>query len=471
MQMLTLTTTFLALSLASLSAQQPVSVLVKARGPLTAAAHDALSAYAVHVNYSWPQIRAMAMDVTPANLAALAVDPLVARVEPDGDLFVPSARVVDATPAGGANGSAAATTMLTAWNQDQADTLVSGLDGTGVTVVIIDTGLPQNWADTLPPGVHMDLAHAASFAPQGFGRGIENPAPRTGAGAFFGQLPHGLGVTSIITGFQRLPGAELMAGAAPGATILPVRIYGQFGFAKFSWVVAAFLYVADLKATGAIPGPAVVNFSSQGPFSQVFDDAIDTLLATGTLFVTIAGNFGNQGVTFPGSKPEAICAGGAGFVGEFSTPLWYLGDVPENDPLAHYVVFDSGRELPGVPTASQIDVLGPGDWVIADWAFGNGRTNAGFSEGRAPFRLGIAFVGGTSFAGPHVTGIVAQMLQRNPNLTQAQAESILRSTALPIPPNPTGLTTARSVVPPWGANGTGAGLVQGGAAVAATPPQ
>jgi subtilisin family serine protease len=126
-----------------------------------------------------------------------------------------------------------------------------------------------------------------------------------------------------------------------------------------------------------------------------------------------------------------------------------------------------------LPTASQIDLIAPGDYCISCWGFGNGHTHTGYAEGNTPlpsFRLGIAYLFGSSFAAPHATAVVAQMLQHNPSLTQAQVEAILRSTALPIPPNAVGVATPVQVVPPWDANATGAGLLRGGAAVAATPP-
>jgi subtilisin family serine protease len=264
-----------------------------------------------------------------------------------------------------------------------------------------------------------------------------------------------------------------MRGAAPRATILPLKVYNQDGSAWYSWWISAFLYVAELKRSGALPGPVVLNLSGGGPFDQTADDALNYMLAQGVLFVTITHNFGDAGLTWPGTEPESITAGASGFAGQFSSPLWYLGDVPEDDPAAHFVAYFSGRELPGLPTASQIDLIAPGDYCISCWGFGNGHTHTGYAEGNTPlpsFRLGIAYLFGSSFAAPHATAVVAQMLQHNPSLTQAQVEAILRSTALPIPPNAVGVATPVQVVPPWDANATGAGLLRGGAAVAATPP-
>jgi len=140
--------------------------------------------------------------------------------------------------------------------------------------------------------------------------------------------------------------------------------------------------------------------------------------------------------------------------------------VPENDPLQPYVATFSGREASPPPSPTAIDVLAPGSFVFGEWLFG-----PGFSEGReVAFDAVDNFIFGTSFAAPHVAGIVAQMLQKNPGLTQSQAEGILRSTALPIPPAAGGASTPFQSVFPWGSNATGIGLARGAASVAATPP-
>jgi len=71
-----------------------------------------------------------------------------------------------------------------------------------------------------------------------------------------------------------------------------------------------------------------------------------------------------------------------------------------------------------------------------------------------------------------VAATAALMLEKNPALTQAQVESILKSTALPIPPGSGGdiqITGGFADMQVWGANATGSGLIQADAAVAATP--
>jgi subtilisin family serine protease len=72
-------------------------------------------------------------------------------------------------------------------------------------------------------------------------------------------------------------------------------------------------------------------------------------------------------------------------------------------------------------------------------------------------------------ASPHVAGIAALMLQKNPSLRQSEVEGILERTAIPLPAG------CRDIVDPnegpveicWGADATGAGLATADAALAA----
>src|SRR4030095_7611548 len=156
-------------------------------------------------------------------------------------------------------------------------------------------------------------------------------------------------------------------GAAPAAKVLPVRVLNQFNFGWISWFTAGILHVANLKGSGAIPGPVVINFSIQiQGYSPTLTAAIDYAISRGVLFVTIAGNFTPTfPVSFPGSLPECITAAAAGWRQEGAAPApWFFADVPENDASQVYVAPFSGREPPFVPPASQIDVLAPGSFVF-----------------------------------------------------------------------------------------------------------
>jgi subtilisin family serine protease len=75
-------------------------------------------------------------------------------------------------------------------------------------------------------------------------------------------------------------------------------------------------------------------------------------------------------------------------------------------------------------------------------------------------------------ASPHVAGTAALMAEKNPALSQAQAENILENTAVPL------TAGCSNVIDPgsgqvveicWGADATGEGLLQADAAVSATP--
>ena len=81
----------------------------------------------------------------------------------------------------------------------------------------------------------------------------------------------------------------------------------------------------------------------------------------------------------------------------------------------------SAWELPG----QDLDVLAPG--IPSSRCGANGGGGIG--------QVDYIYDFGTSFASPHVAGIAALMLQKNPGLTAAQIEEILENTAFPLPPD------------------------------------
>jgi subtilisin family serine protease len=360
---------------------------------------------------------------------------------------------------------------------------VVGYDGDGVYVGVIDSGLPFNWRAYLPEE-RIALEFARGFGGGGGNRGTVSSQPETWERDTLG---HGIAVTSVILGFRyNLLDPPLPAtfnGVAPEATVIPVKILGEPNSYRYSVLTRALLYLTDLKIDGHLGNsPLVINHSGGGSSDDVLvRAAIDYAIAHGVVVVAVAGNEADAGMRFPGRYAPVISAGSTGSVGEFppNDPTfiqWVLNDVAETDPSQHFIAPDSAWELPG----QDLDVLAPGFFVPIPGPLGG----AGIGLEDYIFALG------TSFASPHVAGIAALMLQKNPGLAPAQIEQILENTALPLPPGCRNTRFAGfshghwpsirfidlvrglfafDVTVCWNASPTGHGLVQADAALAATP--
>jgi subtilisin family serine protease len=350
-------------------------------------------------------------------------------------------------------------------------------DGEGVYVAVLDTGLFNNWREYFPEE-RIDTVHARAFGGGGGERGNISEPPDKWEHDTDG---HGTGVTSVILGFkysgpEQLP--EVFNGVAPKATIIPLKVgsNNHGGRAWSSVGTRAIVYLTDLKISGALGNaPVVLNVSSGGPSMDVVEKAAtDFAIANGIVYVSIAHNHGANGMTFPGAYAPVISTANAGWVNQYppDDPTlidWIERDVPEGDASQFFIAPNSGYELPG----QDLDIAAPGSNIPVPFS----------SNGQVDY----SFANGTSIAGPHVAGVVALMLQKNPALTPSQIEQILESTALPLAPGCADITIP--IVDPgyqptwshhdnvsfidittcWSTNVTGHGLLQADAALAATP--
>jgi subtilisin family serine protease len=420
------------------------------------------------------QINGVTLRARSSELSAIQSLPYVAGANPDAE--------------GEADSDFSAGTNY--WNLDAVNVTDFGTtpprvvdyDGDGVYVGVIDSGLPFNWRDYFPEE-RIAVQFARSFGGGGGERGtVSSQAQKWERDT----LGHGIAVTSVILGFSyNLSDPPLPAtfnGVAPKATIIPVKALNQNDFAWWSVVTRALLYLTDLKIDGSLGNsPLVINMSLGGPEDDVLvRAAIDYAIAHGVVVVAAAGNEAGAGMGFPARYAPVISAGATGSVGEFppddpTTIEWLLNDVGESDPSQHFIAPFSAWELPG----QDLDVLAPGF----------GPPVAGPLAGGGIGLVDYTFVGGTSFASPHVAGIAALMLQKHPGLTAPQIEEILENTALPLPPgcrnvNVPGLGPGHwlsfrwkdfanlflvDAVVCWDASPAGHGLVQADAALAATP--
>jgi subtilisin family serine protease len=172
--------------------------------------------------------------------------------------------------------------------------------------------------------------------------------------------------------------------------------------------------------------------------------------------------------------------------------MWWLQNdappmLPGSGAIGHsttatdiYVSDFSSRALAG----QQLDVLAPGSWVRGPFPSDAGYSHLPwYSRGISDLVRGgpgtnFYWIGGTSMATPHVASVAALMLQKSPGLGQAQVETILKQSALPIPQSGSRVIYdgGATVTVTWDGvcgsalcDAVGAGLIQADDAVAATP--
>ena len=398
------------------------------------------------------EIDALTLQAREADLAKIRALPYVAAANPD------------AARNGAPVDTVAATNFvdgLSTWDQDSINVTDFGFDnrqvaydGSGVYVAVLDTGLLDSWRQYFPQQ-RIATSLARAFGGGGGEMGTVSSQPYKWE---HDQDSHGTHVTSTVLGYS-LSGTPVN-GAAPMATVIPVKVLNQNGSGWSSVIARGIVYVADLKREGALgSSPVVINMSLGGSVLDAVEKAaIDYAIGEGVLIVASAGNSGERGMGYPGAYAPVISVAASGWVGEWpagNRSWWWNTNVPDPTNTADFYITDfSSRELPG----QDLDVAAPGSWVVGPYQVNSGQTS-------------YYFLGGTSMAAPHVAGIVALMAQKNPALVQSEAETILEGSAIYMAPGcrdvfePSGV----SVEMCWGEDATGAGLATADAALDYTP--
>ena len=235
--------------------------------------------------------------------------------------------------------------------------LTTSARGQGVTVFVLDSGISahQQFGERLAPGT--------DYIRDGYGS-----ADCRG---------HGTHVAGTIGGS--------LAGVAPGATLVSVRVLGCNGSGPISKVLAGIDWILNRQER-----PAVVNMSLGADAHPMLDDAVRSLLLAGFHVVVSAGNENsNACLRSPARVPGAITVGAS----------------DNTDKRAVFSNF-----------GSCVDLLAPGQWVSApDW------------RSQTAERM----LSGTSMAAPHVAGTLALLLESRPTLTPTQLTQQLLAQSTP----------------------------------------
>ncbi len=314
--------------------------------------------------------------------------------------------------------------------------------GAGVTVAVIDTGYRPHadLAANIVPGYDFITSSVVANDRNGRDASALDPgdwvkAGECGAGSAAQNSSwhgtHTAGTIAAVTG-NRIG----VAGVAYGAKVQPIRVLGKCG-GFTSDIADAIIWASG----GSVPGvpvnatPArVINMSLGGPGAcdTTSQNAINSARSRNTVVVVSAGN----------SNLDA-----AGFSPASCTGVITVGAVGPSGARSFYSNF-----------GAMVDVSAPGgDQSLAATNGVYSTLNAGT---KAPGADSYAWYQGTSMAAPHVAGVVALMLARNPSLTPDDIDARLKASARPLPVTCT--------------KGCGAGIVDAvaavNAAVGAAPP-
>ncbi|MEA5500756.1 S8 family serine peptidase [Limnoraphis robusta] len=285
------------------------------------------------------------------------------------------------------------------WGRDLIDApevWTQGITGENVVVAVIDSGVDYN---------HPDLfANIWSNQDEIANNGIDDDnngyVDDSRGWDFVNQdnqpmdfNNHGTHVAGIIA--ATIDGVGI-TGVAPNAEIMPVRVLDENGFGKISEALAGIRYAVE-------NGADVINLSLGG--NDYVSEVLDTISWAVQQGVVVVVAAGNESQTFP-SYP-------ARFANQFGIAV---GSVDDNNRLSNF--------------SNRAGIL-PLDYVVAPGGDG-GFSDVGDIYSTVPLAsstIPYRFFSGTSMAAPHVSGVVALMLQGNPNLTPTQVEEILIQTA------------------------------------------
>lgn len=283
--------------------------------------------------------------------------------------------------------------------------------GAGVVVAVVDTGVRPHadLAANLLPGYDFIIDTKVSNDGDGRDADASDPGDATDAGlcssgsAATNSSWHGTHVAGTIAAVTN--NADGVAGVAFDAKVLPVRALGRCG-GYMSDVADGMYWAAGGTVSGVPvnPTPArVINVSlgATGACDSTFQSSINAVRARGAVVVAAAGNSNGDA----GQFTPASCAG----------------------VIAVAAVGRDGGKASYSNYGSVVSIAAPG----GDGTDGVTSTiNAGLTS---PTTDSYGTYLGTSMATPHVSGVAALMLSKNPNLTPDDVQARLKASARPFP--------------------------------------
>jgi len=339
-------------------------------------------------------INSFAAEIPAGALTQLMASPSITRVTPDGPVERTARAPVPVLPT---------TTASNYFRETLGVSSLSGLNGAGIGVAIVDSGTEYNSDYSATSGNR--IAAQKSFC-------VDSVSVQD----YYG---HGSHVAGIVGGSGAASGG-LYAGVAPGVSILGLKIANDTGLSRESDVVAALQWILENKARYNIR-VANLSINCAVPMSyheSPLDAACEVLWFNGVVVVASAGNVSSMSVintidSAPANDPFIITVGATDEVGTASR---------KDDKLTSFSAFGVTRDGFKKP-----DVVAPGKDI---YSLLSSKSPWGllYPE-RTAFNKQYIRLSGTSMAAPMVSGVAALLLQDEPNLTPDQVKYRLKATA------------------------------------------
>ncbi|HET7792074.1 MAG TPA: S8 family peptidase [Rhizobacter sp.] len=289
--------------------------------------------------------------------------------------------------------------------------------GSGIVAAVIDTGYRPHadLAANILPGYDMIADTFVSNDGTGRDNDPQDPGDAVTAGACGSGQPtqdlssswHGTHVAGTIAAVTN--NGNGVSGVAFNAKVVPVRVLGKCG--GYTSDIADGIVWASGGTVGSLPlnpNPArVINLSlgGSGSCDTTSQNAINAARSRNTVVVVAAGNSNANAANFS----PASCAG-----------VITVAATNRSGGRAYYSNY-----------GSLVAVAAPGGDVRSSSA--NGILSTLNNGATAPGADSYAYYQGTSMATPHVVGVVALMLAKNPALTPDEVAARLKSSARAFP--------------------------------------
>jgi len=293
------------------------------------------------------------------------------------------------------------------------------LDGTGVRIGVLDTGVNYLHAD-LGGCLGGNCKVAGGFD---FINNDADPKDDHGHGTHVAATAAGSGSYVDASGVR-----HPLPGVASGAKIYALKVLNSAGSGSFATVIAGMEFCGDPNSDG---NPAdhldvcTMSLGGNGNPDDAQSKAADSLSDLGVVMTIAAGNSGpGQGtISSPGTSRSAITVAASCKPGDTSAHCMTNGVALQ---IATFSARGpvSWRDASGViQTIMKPDIAAPGVKICA-------AQSPGYATTSQCLDLSHIAISGTSMATPHIAGLAAILLQVHPELTPAAVKAALKESAV-----------------------------------------